>query len=97
MGGKHYLLVESTEATPFATIYWQKLCSLTLENKIFGSTVFELPTALTLGLVNQGVKTISQKGVKGSKNYGEPPKAKTKSILCSMETRSRGWTKVKRQ
>lgn len=56
MGGKHYILVSGTE---FATIYWPKLCPLTLENKVAGSTVFFAPNALTM-LKEQTLSTISQ-------------------------------------
>jgi hypothetical protein len=56
--GKHYLLVENT--TEFTTIYWPKLCALTLENVVKGSYVFELPTALELGLVNQTIVPLLQ-------------------------------------
>jgi hypothetical protein len=54
MGEKHYLLVSSTG---FTTIYWPKLCPLTLETIISGSTVFLAPNALTQ-LVNQTLSTI---------------------------------------
>ncbi len=62
MGSKHYLLVESTEAAAFSTIYLTPAaagCALPLESKVFGSTVLELPTALTM-LLTQTVKTIPQ-------------------------------------
>jgi hypothetical protein len=59
MEGKHYILVESAKETPFSTIYWQRLCSQPLETKIFGSTVFFAPNALTQ-LVNQTLSTIPQ-------------------------------------
>lgn len=59
MGGSHYIVVSATEAFAFTTIYWPKLCSLALAVKLFGSTVFSAPNALTQ-LVNQTLSTISQ-------------------------------------
>ncbi len=53
---KHYLLVESAN---FTTIYWTKLCASALETVVGGSTVFELPIALTPS-VTQQIKIIPQ-------------------------------------
>jgi len=64
MGGKHYLLVSSTEAAPFTKIEWPKICALTLLNKVFGNYVFELPTALQLGLVDQTIVPLLEEVMK---------------------------------
>jgi len=61
---KHYLLLEEKEVggvkTPFTTVYFSpEPCTLPLENVITGSTVLELPGALTQS-VNQELKTIPQ-------------------------------------